>query len=600
MRFHNRLLAPVCLVMAMTACVNEEVEFGVENAPLGDNDVAFSIGRITTRSSDASTAPRQSFNLGDSGFCLEETVTNLDEIPVATKGTPIYTENITNFYQTINVVGYDGSDVVVEDSPFELLQSDKTIYHKTFQNSFWPSDSDKQLYFFLRAPADYIDAQTSDMVYDSSDGTIAFDYTSKTKGDEQKDILFTSRALTKAQYYDGVDGVGPFKTDGAPVTFYHALTGVKFRVGNDNSGTTKTIITGVKITGLRSSGECVITPSGDGVSKDKVVWDRLDNSTTFSQEFANPEYSVDEDGSIDLAASDNTNFTGTSLVSADADQNLNDAEASLTFWFIPQEIDEYVTLEVPFRVKTPDTPAGTEIKHTINFGERLKNSGKNYSWEAGELRTYTLIPKDVDVEIFDVMNGLEKSGLHVTNTGNVDEYVRMMLIGNWYGWTDEATYNAWKSNPSSANEPKILVGYTEETGNTMVTPWYREDDDFKAGFDTETFENGRPSGDNKWIFGTGSYFYYPDPIGAGDKLSQTTALFQSYTLDEDWIPKIWIPSSEGGRVRAVGVHLVMECVIQAISTINPETGEEYVDDGDNKAWMQAWSQVTGRDIKPKG
>ena len=181
------------------------------------------------------------------------------------------------------------------------------------------------------------------------------------------------------------------------------------------------------------------------------------------------------------------------------------------------------------------------------------------------------------------MNGMVKSGLHVTNTGNVDEYVRMMLIGNWYGWLP--------SEDPATDEPTILVGYQHQTGDEMVEAWYREDPTFSTGFDS-SFTGGKPSGDNEWIFGTGSYFYYPDAIGASDKLSATTALFPTYTLNSTWVPEIWIPVPEGGRRQAQGVHLIMECVIQAIGT-KDASGQPYAD-----CWA-AWSAATGETIAAK-
>ena len=194
-------------------------------------------------------------------------------------------------------------------------------------------------------------------------------------------------------------------------------------------------------------------------------------------------------------------------------------------------------------------------------------------------------PSDVDVAIFDDMDGLEKDNLHVTNTGNVDEYVRVMLVGNWY---------------DSAGD--ILVGYKYPSDatefdegddiNTMVTPWYREDPVYGSHFD-DSFKGGRPRGENKWVRGTGSYFYYPDVIGAGDKLSGTDAIFQSYILPESEIPVVWVPSGgSGARVQAEGVHLVMEVVVQAISAYAPD-GSKYA-----TCW-DAWSAATGEEIKIK-
>ena len=214
------------------------------------------------------------------------------------------------------------------------------------------------------------------------------------------------------------------------------------------------------------------------------------------------------------------------------------------------------------------------------MGEALEN----VEWKAGQLRPYTLDPKDVDVDIFDEMSDLKKSNLEVTNTGNVDEYVRVMLMGNWYGWLPD-------EDPET-DEPSILVGYKTSNLNdyTMVDNWFFRDPKFGGGFDN-TFTNGVPQNGNEWIRGTGSYYYWPYIIGAGEKLSSSSTLFKSYDLDPAWIPEIWIPVGSA-RQQAKGVHLVFECVVQAIGAKKPDGSGNYT-------WQEAWSAATGETIGAK-
>ena len=184
------------------------------------------------------------------------------------------------------------------------------------------------------------------------------------------------------------------------------------------------------------------------------------------------------------------------------------------------------------------------------------------------------------------MTNLKKENLHVTNTGNVDEYVRIMIIGNWYGWKSA------EDRAANPNNPTILVGYTSADPNndTMVTPWYREDDLYKTGFDS-TFPGGRPLASSHWKRGTGSYFYYETKIGAGQQLSGTDALFQYYQLETSMIPTIYLPvANQTTRQEAVGVHLVMEVVVQAIPTT--------VNGTEVDCWT-AWSNAVGKEIKAK-
>ena len=592
----------------LVSCEREQSFNGLR--PLGKNEIAFVLDGVSTKSTDASSSAVAgvSISLGKvvngEALFLEETVEELNIGP-ETKGRPAYTEYVGSLYPEMGVYcAYNEEDVVFGPEDGEMYAreenygepKDTTLstanknkgwrYLHSYDSSPWP-DQDTPVDFYLRMPAQMFGA--SNLAY--SEQKIAFDFEPLPTAAEQDDILFSYTSLSQSRHQE-------YSPKGAPVVMYHALTGIKFRTGHENDTDTKTVITKVKFTGLKGTGHCVFNPSASG---DKFAWTPgTSTAYSYSQTFANPTYdttlsdlSDNPDGSITYDPAD-AKF-GSTWYGAAYDKNLNNADGSLTFWLIPQAMTNTVKLEVTFLVKTKDTPEGRPITHVIDFGKEL--AAKNVVWKAGQLRTYTLKPYDVDVDIFDSIQGLTKSDLHVTNTGNVDEFVRMMLVGNWYD-----------------SDGNILMGYkypsdaTEfETGddiNTMANPWYREDPEWSGYFDI-TFQNGRPNAaaGNKWIFGTGSYFYYPDAIGPGEKLhnstSSTTALFQSYSLPESAIPTIWIPSTESDqRVPAQGVHLVMEVVIQAISTINPDTGEPY-EDGETKAWQQAWSKVTGREIKPK-
>ena len=585
--------------VTLFSCEREKSFDGV--TPLGKNDIAFIPQNTSTRSMEtASTSAEQtgvSIPLGYDGhgnaFCLEETIEELNPSP-ATKGAPAYTENVGKIYKTMGVYadqGKFGGDAVFERMDTAMISNGWRYYHNYGSTSPWP-DEKTPVDFFLRMPADDSGVQGT-IEYNKTDKTIALDYKSPLVATNQADLLLAYTSINKEDH-DGYLSKG-----GAPVTMYHALTGVKFRTGHANEKTTHTIIKSVKFKGLKATGHLVATVNSDN----SITMEWSNQGTTgleFTQSFTNPDftYTKDDKGNVTITSSDGTySYTsedgfGSSWTAAQADKNLNVKDGSMTFWFIPQQLTHAVELEVTFCVKTPDTPDGTDITHTISFGDStrkvLSDDGEGNveyadypTWEAGQLRTYTLLPLDVDVDIFDEIKGWTKENLHVTNTGNVDEYVRMMLVGNWYD-----------------KDGNILVGYAsdgQDGDDTMVTPWYREADEYKGGFD-ETFLNGKPNADegNEWIFGTGSYFYYPTVIGAGDKLAQTAALFQKYTLDDIEIPTIYIPvSTSNVRQPAEGVHLVMEVVVQAISSVNPDTHKEFKD------WKEAWSYATGKEIKEK-
>ena len=586
-RFYTALA--VISIALLSSCEKEKDFKGL--TPLGENDIAFTLNSNATRSTSAmAPMPGMTIKL-NSEVCLEETIEDMDYASPATRGVPAYTFNVGEIYKIMDVYAdYEGfgGTAGFERMDTAMIDNGWRYWHNYGSKSPWP-DETTPVNFYFTMPAQATGVSDPDY----ADGQITFTFDSPTNGVAQQDILFSHTAVSKNEH----DG---FLPNGAPVTMYHALTGVKFRNGHSNDGSTKTIIKSVKFSGLWSHGICTVTPDGEGTSKTKVAWEGLDDAADFTLDFSslNPTYVPTDgennpDGTISYGS--DSQYAGTSWTSAAADHNINDEDGSFTFWFIPQQIDESVTLEITFLVKTPDTPNGTEVPHIIKFGELVtKTTGEGESaektfteWKAGQLRTYTLKPFDVDVEIFDTMTNLKKENLHVTNTGNVDEYVRVMIIGNWYGWKSA------QDRAANPNNPSILVGYTSSDPNndTMVTPWYREDDLYKTGFDPNYFPGGRPLPSSHWKRGTGSYFYYDTKIGAGQQLSGTDALFNYYQLTTDMIPTIYLPvSNSTSRQEAVGVHLVMEVVVQAIPTT--------VNGTEVDCWT-AWTNAVGKEIKAK-
>ena len=445
-------IAMAVVATAMLVSCEREKDFG-GMTPLGENEIGFVMQGVSTRSMEEApqvmrgeTIPVGMDNLGNALF-LEETIEELNPTP-ATKGAPAYTVNVGKLYPNMGVYAES-----LGDATFELMDEDMYEhvgtpndpnnekgwrYHHNYGSNPWTDDT-TPIDFYLRMPAEM--GGVSNLSY--ADKKIEFNFIPLSTAKDQEDLLFSQTTLTKSEH----DGYLP---NGAPVLMYHALTGVKFRTNSDNSGSTKTIITKVKFTGLKGSGHCVF----DGSS---FEWTTTTAPYSYTQTFTNPAYSQDAwvDGTIgnEGGTAWDSDLNGTSWTAAAADHNLNNAKGELTFWFIPQEITDAVKLEVTFCVKTPDTAGATgggEFTHQINIGEIL--AAKNVEWKAGQLRTYTLDPKDVDVEIFDYMEGKSKTALHVTNTGNVAEYVRMLVIGNWYGWESA-------DDQSDGKEPDILVGY---------------------------------------------------------------------------------------------------------------------------------------------
>lgn len=598
------IILAVLMTAVLASCVKEQ-SFS-DMTPIPENAIAFMLQNASTRSAASVAKPEKGITIPiektDCGeaFYLEETIEELNPTP-ATRGIPAYTVNVGKIYTTMGVYADAGSGNFQGEATFDRM--DKAMYDRKdasegqgwrFFHSYdgadpWP-DETTDVDFYLIMPA-----SPAGVTFTERAGKkIKFSYNTSeiATASAQKDLLFSQTTLTKEQHKG-------YLPNGAPVTMYHALTGIKFRTGHENTSETKTIITKVELVGLKDKGDCVIDLS----ATNPVQWSNLSTSIgSFSQEYENATYdptltdlTQNPDGTVgytDAYDSDHkwdSDLIGTTWTSdsTSAVKNLNNKDGSLTFWIIPQKITADVQLKVTFRVKTKDTEEGKEITHTIrDFGSKLL--AKNVEWKAGQLRTYTLMPRDIDVLIVDEMDGMTKSDLHVTNTGNVDEYVRIMVIGNWFD-KDGNILVGYKTN----GDPDA---YTAEENAEMVTPWYREDPVYSTGFDS-TFPGGRPLSTSNWKRGTGSYFYYTLPIGPGEKIgdtaSATEALFQEYKLEESMVPDIYIPVTNSNiRVKAEGVHLVMEVVIQAIGTTKPD-GSLY-----ESCWA-AWSAATGKEIKQK-
>ena len=461
-------------VLAMAALAGcQETEFRNDAYIPEEGEVLIRVSNSdkTTKSGEFSSEVKgEIFSLGSdadgTNYFLEETITDLNDAMFApmTKGTPGYTENFADLYGGFSAAVYKGTSVFEADGAFEEADKAKLIYKRKYSDDIWDKQGNPDLYLFLRTPAEYIDANATGLTYSPTDGKITFKYTSPLTASAQKDMLFTSRPLDSAtdfnNYFTKAD-------EGLPVLFHHVLTGVKFAIAADVKD--KVTITGVKFTGLADAGECVVTPrpetngyvddkTGDYSSATVSVWDpeKLEfNNKEFSQTFGNTTQDYTTAGS-------GVAHFGNSFYQAGNLNNLNDANASLTFWFIPQAMTDDVKLTVSYNIAN-DTK---NYEWTIDFGTTL--SGKGVTWLAGELHTYTIRIDEVNVKIEDTVAatkeedkqltdldgnivykevvdpetgettrvpytytyyGGTKSNVVITNTGNTDSYIRAALIG---------------------------------------------------------------------------------------------------------------------------------------------------------------------------
>ena len=512
-------------------------------------------------------------------FYLEESIEYLDDLAApSTKATPAYTENVGTLYEDMKVYAAGNFGTQTYASMNSKDSDAGWRYNYTYATSPWPESEDTPVDFYLTMPATQ-KGVTGSYTYGKTNGnhTISFSYTSPTTTADQQDILFAARSASKQDYLNSLPA-------GIPVLFHHALTAVKFRIVNNDEvtkgkeGRTQTYITKVTLNGLKNKGNCVVTPrqekdygyadnrtgdysSGDGST---VVWTIDDNSTaSFSQEYTEAQ-------NITEFNSGNSSDKPESFYAAANDNNLNDAAATMTFWFIPQDMTDDVTMEVEFHVW--DGSKNQETKTlTVNFGKIAKENTLTSSWKAGELRTFSLKPNTVDVDITDDMKEYVKSNVVIKNTGNVHMYVRANIIANWVG---QPTLDA----EGNLGEETILMGYADTTGTATTKPWNDKDGQTSYG----KFEN--LPGEN-WVQHD-KYYYYTNPIGPGAYVPSTNPLFKSYTVGES--PAYWIADMWGTRRKAKNVHLVMDIMVQSIEAPMNADGTAA------KTYEEAWKDALNK------
>jgi hypothetical protein len=616
----------------------QEQENDIDFSKPGSDEIVFSSSSTKTRA--AMSEPQSvttTIDLGkegkELGIVLEETVTKLNGIKsseVITRGTPSYTENVGTLYKAFNAVVLDKNDAQeFADGPFTYSDGKWT---RRFYQDPWKKVGTDPLYFYMRMPVSMTETVApaaegegsdegeegeevtngvSNLTYGLKNNkpTISFNYSSRPTASDQEDILFAARSLTKEQYETALNN----KTY-PDVLFHHALTGVKFANYFDNpDNNTKTVITKITIEGLYDSGSCVITPreetdgyvddptedysSGDGST---VVWSKTTRTGAVMSEEYDAEY-----------AEYNATLLPEAFTGSNTGNNLNDNNATKTFWVIPQAMDDKVKVTVEFNLVYVQDREPKKCKLTLNLGQLLKE--KSINWKAGELRTYTLKPNIVDVDITDKMDTDKfiKSDVVIENTGNVDQYVRVYMIGNWVGkrQIDDGKYNDYES---------ILMGYTSDekdaTGayasNIEVARWNDKDFtyiDMAAGtkkYDKWTSplaeydyipygefvglpEKGTSSAPgreiNNWIRHD-KFYYYTEPIGPGARVPNSDPLFESYEIGPS--PKFYIADNTGVRRLAKDVHFVMDLAVQAIAV--PEGS-----DGNPLPYDEAWAQALG-------
>ena len=550
MRKHIQLVA-LAAVGALMICSCEKGK-DVENLTPASTSVNFTIVNTATRSEAMPSVRSFNYDLGEViegyRFSLAETVAELDDFDAEapeTRGTPVYTQNLQQVYgSTFNGVIYGASGEVVGDGAFEASSTaTNTAWRRSI--GFNPFEVSDPLAFFLRMPA--TQNGVTNLAYYYSSGSMAFDYTSPATASDQQDIIFATRQLTEETYQSEFKSKG-----GAQLLFRHALTGIKFAVASyDESKGIVTTVKSVTVKGLKDTGHASFKPDNSQETNTDITdkyssatsftWTNLSTTRTngFTQSYSSTLQTY--------SASNNALNAPESFYAAGEKRNLNDANASLTFWFVPQAITNSLTLTVTFNITDGNT-VGDDVTLTLDLGKMIvaQSSDLNKEWKAGQIRTFTLKPEMIDVDITDDVSGFVKNNVQIRNTGNVDAFIRAAVVANWYGLND-------------SGEDGIAVGYNSSAHTAFVNPWQRTSltgDNFGGVF------TGLPGSD--WVLKSDGFFYYTKKVAPGEVIP--SPLFTQYSLDTSAhpAPRIWYLSTTSGYKEFTNVRLVMEIPVQAI------------------------------------
>lgn len=566
-------------VLLLASCQVNETDFEDNKGVIGENTIAFSLGGVDTRSSVAISDITESgvtipLGTDESGtnFYLEESVIDLNS-PL-TRGTPAYTENVVALYdKQLFAHSALGDDTYLYDD-------DTKCYIKSYGKNIWGEGSTLKFWMYMPvALTDYGVTATPSFGETSGKQTISFSYVSPTKAAEQADIIFSARSITESEY-DENDKV-------MDVLFHHALTGVKFRIGNEDDIDEFDIkIKSISFSGLYDKGDCIVTPTTEGgnykdiatnyssAATGTVVWSNLTStdSVISSGDYGDLVEYAEGAGSF---KTEGYNYPE-SFSAKSNDKNLNDDDATQTFWLIPQALDNKVKLTVNYSVGDKDH------EWTIDFGKALSN----VVWKPGQLRTYTIRIDEVNVQIDDAVEvvraddviisykdpfsgevtdyplvsyeGSTKTDVTITNTGNTDAYIRAAIVGQWL---DE------EGNP--------VFGFTDYTAGKviLVDSWYQDQ------FVNETYNQGKFTGlpGNNWVKGDDGYYYYTAIVPAGEAIPDE--LFTEY--------KVGTPPGVAIAGEAPQIYFRLEIATQAISA-KKQDGTNYTPY--TAAWNNAKAQ----------
>ena len=355
----------------------------------------------------------------------ENNISALDT-SVATRGVPVNSSNFSTVCKNFSVTaftptGYYMKNVKVDNLANGIWSSD--------EEHFWPEDEEMTLDFFAYAPAVFGENPVfaeDDIQYKPSDSNgkiMSFDYTVPGSGEGvtnaaelQPDIMFAYSSQNKKSTDSATGSV--------PLTFYHALAGVKFVAKDITGGTVKSIT----LKNLYGAGTCTYTFT---TGEPTIAWTDLDGQDycSFSQEF-----------NVKV----NNQQTG--------EQDITDKKTETTFMMIPQNIQNAV-VEILFNDGKTDYTLTGKLFDPSRL--RAENDDDLKTWDAGKIYTYAISTESINwTYVFEVTETITLKLGETSAPYKVTSY--RFRTSN----PDEKQPVAWTAKPVKATEtvPDVETG----------------------------------------------------------------------------------------------------------------------------------------------
>ena len=273
-----KLFVPVagvlCAVLTLSSCdrsgegyirPGKRISFKVSET------ASWSLGGVTTKSVISDESYLLISEQGGDTLCMSVSVGDYlayGEAP-QTKGAPVTTASLADI-SPLGIKAYDRNGSFFDAGETLVYNDPDWSTSKVYP---WPEGRDKTVDFYSWAPLSFTDGGITGMSVDNNSKTMSFTYSmpSPDAGAMQDAVNQSDMLLSYIRTYPG-----EFRS-GIPLKYAHALSAVRFLVGNTPAITIKS----VAIEGALAGASCVFQPN----ESEPIVWTSSGATATYTQAF---------------------------------------------------------------------------------------------------------------------------------------------------------------------------------------------------------------------------------------------------------------------------------------------------------------------------